>query len=99
VGARVYHVYILASGLGGTLYVGVTSNLVDRVHEHREKRIKGFTQRYGVSRLVYFEAFGEVADAIHREKQLKRWNRAWKVRLIEEKNPNWEDLYLAIANR
>jgi putative endonuclease len=95
---RVYHVYILASRLGGTLYVGVTSNLVGRVFQHREYLAMGFTQRYGVSRLVYFEAYGEVADAIRREKQLKRWNRAWKVRLIEERNPNWDDLYATIAH-
>ena len=95
---RVYHVYILASRLGGTLYIGVTNDLVRRIHEHREKLAKGFTQKYGVTRLVYFEGFGEIGAAIQREKQLKRWNRAWKVGLIEEQNPNWDDLYLAIAS-
>ena len=94
---RVYHVYILASGIGGTLYVGVTNDLVRRVYEHRSKVVPGFTKRYGISRLVYFEPFGDVGAAIRREKQLKRWNRAWKVRLIEEKNPNWDDLYASIA--
>ena len=94
---RVYYVYILASRIGGTLYVGVTSDLVKRVYQHREKFAKGFTQRYAVDRLVYYEAFGEVSAAIQREKQMKRWNRAWKVQLIEEKNPNWDDLYPAIA--
>jgi putative endonuclease len=94
---RVYYVYILASRIGGTLYVGVTSDLVKRVYQHREKLAKGFTQRYGVNRLVYYEAFGEVSAAIQREKQMKRWNRAWKVQLIEEKNPNWDDLYPSVA--
>jgi putative endonuclease len=94
---RVYYVYVLASQIGGTLYVGVTSDLVRRVYQHREKLVKGFTQRYGVGRLVYYEAFGDVSAAIRREKQMKRWNRAWKVRLIEEKNPNWDDLYPLIA--
>ena len=83
---RVYYVYILASRIGGTPYIGVTSDLVRRVHQHREKLVKGFTQKYGVARLVYFERFGEVGAAIQCEKQFKRWNRAWKVRLIEEKN-------------
>jgi len=94
---RVYYVYILASRIGGTLYVGVTNDLVRRVYHHREKLVKGFTKKHGVDRLVYYEAFGEVGAAIWREKQMKRWNRAWKVRLIEEKNPNWDDLYPSIA--
>ncbi len=94
---RVSYVYVLASHVGGTLYIGVTSDLVRRVYQHREKLLKGFTQRYGVACLVYFEPFGEIGFAIRREKQLKRWNRAWKVRLIEEKNPNWDDLYPDIA--
>ena len=96
-GDRVYHVYILASRIGGTIYIGVTSNLVGRVYQHREKLAKGFTEKYGVARLVYFESFADVTAAIRREKQLKRWNRAWKVRLIEETNPNWDDLYHSIA--
>ena len=98
VAERVYHVYILANRLGGTLYIGVTGDLVRRIHQHREKLVKGFTQKYGVARLVYLEGFGEIGAAIQREKQLKRWNRAWKVKLIEEQNPNWDDLYLAIAS-
>jgi putative endonuclease len=98
VAERVYHVYIVASRLGGTLYIGVTSNLGGRIYQHREKQVRGFTEKYGVWRLVYFEAYGEVGAAIRREKQLKRWNRAWKVRLIEEKNPNWDDLYPTIAS-
>jgi putative endonuclease len=94
---RVYYVYILASRIGGTLYVGVTNDLVRRVYQHREKLVRGFTKKYGVDLLVYYEAFGEVGAAIRREKQMKRWNRAWKVHLIEEKNPNWDDLYPLIA--
>ena len=94
---RVYYVYILATRIGGTLYIGVTNDLVRRVYQHREKLVRGFTAKYGVHRLVYYEAFGEIGAAIHREKQLKRWNRAWKIQLIEEKNPNWEDLYPVIA--
>jgi putative endonuclease len=94
---RTYYVYILASRIGGTLYIGVTSDLVRRVYEHREKLVPGFTEQYDVSRLVYFEQFGEVEAAIQREKRLKKWKRAWKVRLLEEKNPNWDDLYPSIA--
>jgi putative endonuclease len=93
-----YYVYILASDLGGTLYIGVTNDLVRRVHEHKTKAADGFTKKYGVDRLVYFEAFSDVKFAIQREKQLKKWNRAWKVRLIEEVNPNWDDQYSKIAS-
>ena len=96
---RVYWVYILASGLGGTLYIGVTNDLVRRVFEHRTDVVAGFTKRYGVHRLVYFEQFSDIENAIRREKRLKKWNRAWKVRLIEKMNPNWDDLFAAIANR
>ena len=94
---RTCHVYILASRIGGTLYVGVTSNLGGRVFQHREKFARGFAAKYGVARLVYFETFADARYAITREKQLKHWNRAWKIRLIEEENPNWDDLYDAIA--
>jgi putative endonuclease len=94
---RVYYVYIFASRIGGTLYIGVTGDLVRRVYEHREKLVRGFTEKYDVARLVYFEPFGEMGAAIQREQQLKKWNRAWKVKLIEEKNPNWDDLYPSIA--
>jgi putative endonuclease len=75
----------------------VTADLVRRVHEHREKLRKGFTERHDIARLVYFEGFGEIGDAIHREKRLKKWKRAWKVRLVEGRNPNWDDLYPSIA--
>jgi len=99
-----HHVYvnILASKIGGTLYIGtlyigVTNDIIRRVAEPREKLVKGFTSKYDVVRLVYFEQFDEPENAIKREKQLKKWNRGWKIRLIEEKNPNWDDLYPGIA--
>jgi putative endonuclease len=95
---RQYYVYILASRIGGTLYVGVTNNLVRRVYEHRMKFAEGFTKKYDVARLVHFEVFDDVENAIVREKRLKKWNRAWKVRMIEENNPNWDDLYHEIAS-
>ena len=85
-------VYILASKLYGTLYVGVTSNLVSRLEAHRAGVVDGFTKEYGVNRLVYFELHETMLDAIQREKRLKKWNRAWKVRLIQEMNPSWDDL-------
>jgi putative endonuclease len=94
---RTYYIYILASRIGGTLYIGVTNDLIRRAYEHREKLVKGFTKKYDVARLVYFEQFGEIGAAIQREKQLKRWKRAWKIRLVEERNPNWDDLYPSIA--
>ena len=88
-----YWVYILASKIGGTLYIGVTNDLVRRVYEHRESQTPGFTKRYHVHRFVYFEQHSNIDAAITREKQMKKWNRAWKVRLIEEQNPNWLDLW------
>ncbi|RFB05279.1 GIY-YIG nuclease family protein [Parvularcula marina] len=90
---KTYSVYLLASGKHGTLYIGVTSDLAKRVWEHRTKRIKGFTAKYGVTRLVWHEAFEDVDEAIAREKRLKKWRRAWKIRLIEEHNRDWNDLY------
>jgi putative endonuclease len=95
---RSYWVYILASKIGGTLYIGVTNDLVRRVYEHKSKFVQGFTKKYAVDRLVYFEQFSDIESAIRREKRLKKWNRAWKIRLIEEANPNWDDLYPAIAS-
>ncbi|HEV7634075.1 MAG TPA: GIY-YIG nuclease family protein [Bradyrhizobium sp.] len=95
--ARSFYVYILASRIGGTLYIGVTNDLIRRVAEHRLKSVKSFTNKYKVHRLVYFEQFDDVENAIGREKRLKKWNRAWKVRLIEGSNPNWDDLYPSIA--
>src|SRR5437879_3261891 len=93
---RYYYVYILANNRNGTLYVGVTSNLIGRIWQHKEKVVDGFTARYNVGRLVYFEVHGTAEWAITREKQIKKWNRAWKLRLIEERNPDWDDLYLAL---
>ena len=93
-----YYVYILASKKYGTLYIGVTNNLVRRVYEHRTKAVPGFTTKYGVNKLVLFEKFDDVVTAITREKELKKWRRDWKTRLIEEQNPNWDDLYPGIAN-
>ncbi len=90
-------VYLLASGRNGTLYVGVTSDLVKRIWEHRDDLIDGFTAKYGVHVLVYYEMHGDMLTAIAREKQLKKWNRAWKIRLIEQKNPEWKDLWPEIV--
>ena len=92
-------VYILASGKNGTLYIGVTSNLVQRSWQHRESVTGGFTQRYGVHRLVYYEGHGDMEHAIEREKRLKKWERKWKFRLIEERNPEWRDLWPDILGR
>jgi putative endonuclease len=94
-----YYVYILASRRHGTLYVGMTNDLVRRTWEHKEGVIDGFTRAYGVHRLVYFEETEEVAAAQQRERNLKRWKREWKVALIERENPNWDDLYDDIARQ
>jgi putative endonuclease len=96
-GARTFYVYILASRIGGTLYIGVTNDLIRRVAEHKSKAAEGFTKKYDVDRLVYFECFDDIEQAIHREKRLKKWSRTWKIQLIEENNPNWIDLYPEIA--
>jgi putative endonuclease len=85
--------YVLASSRNGTLYIGTTSDLITRVWQHKQGLIAGFTQRYDVHRLVYFELHSEMLFAIAREKQLKRWKRQWKLKLIEAINPNWDDLY------
>ena len=87
-------VYILASRRNGVLYVGVTSDLFSRVNLHKQDLIEGFTKRYSVHRLVYYEMHKSMPEAIRREKQLKKWNRAWKVRLIEQVNPEWSDLWV-----
>lgn len=87
-----FFVYILASKRGGTLYVGVTNNLARRMSEHKGRLVPGFTRQYGVDRLVYFEAFDSILEARAREHSMKRWRRAWKVKLIEELNPDWDDL-------
>jgi len=86
-------VYILSSGYNGTLYIGVTSDLIKRVWEHKNDFVESFTKRYAVHRLVWYEQHATMETAIAREKALKKWNRAWKIRLIEEGNPQWRDLY------
>jgi len=91
-----YYTYILASKRNGTLYVGVTSDLIKRVWQHRNNLVDGFTQKYGVHKLVYFEQHGDIERAIHREKRLKEWQRKWKLELIEKNNPSWRDLYSEI---
>ena len=88
-----YYVYILASKRNGTLYTGVTNDLIRRVGEHKAGTNEGFTKRYKVDKLVYFESTNDVRDAIKREKQIKKWLRKWKVELIESRNPEWRDLY------
>ena len=98
-GARSYYVYILANRIGGTLYIGVTNDLIRRIAEHKLKTAEGFTKRHDVSRLVYFEQFDQIEQAIHREKRLKKWPRAWKMSLIEKDNPDWNDLYPEIAGK
>jgi putative endonuclease len=89
-------VYILASQRNGTLYIGVTSNLVQRIWQHKNDVVEGFTEKYGVHTLVYFELLDDMPNAITREKQLKKWNRAWKLALIEKQNPTWQDLWPTI---
>jgi putative endonuclease len=86
-------IYILTNRPNGTLYIGVTSNLIQRVWQHREGVVPGFTKRYGLKRLVYFEAYDDISVAIQREKNVKHWPRTWKVRLILASNPEWRDLY------
>jgi putative endonuclease len=90
---KLYFVYILASKRNGTLYIGMTNNLLKRIDQHKNDLVEGFTEKYGVHRLVYYEQFHHVEDAINREKQLKKWNRHWKLELIEKQNPQWRDLF------
>ncbi len=89
---RQFYVYIMASRRNGTLYVGVTSNLSQRIQWHKDGHIEGFTSKYNVKTLVYFEVHDSVESAITREKQIKKWNRSWKLNLIEQRNPEWRDL-------
>jgi putative endonuclease len=91
-----YHVYMTASGRHGTLYLGVTRNLARRAWQHKTKSFPGFSAKYGVDRLVWYEAYERIDEAISREKMLKKWRRDWKIRLIEEMNPDWQDLYLVL---
>ena len=88
-----YYVYIPASQRNGTLYIGVTNNIARRTHEHRENLVEGFTKKYRVHMLVYFEMHEDIRRAIQREKNMKHWPRAWKIALIEKDNPDWLDLY------
>jgi putative endonuclease len=88
-----YYVYILASQTAGTLYIGVTSDLKKRVWEHKSKIAEGFTEKYDIGKLVYYEIYDDPENAILREKRMKKWERNWKINLIRETNPDWEDLY------
>ena len=92
-----YFVYILASRRNGTLYIGVTNNLIRRVYEHKHDLVPGFTAKYAVHKLVYYESTENIESAIVREKQMKKWKRNWKIELIESKNPDWNDLYNSLA--
>jgi len=94
---KAFCVYILASARNGTLYVGVTSNLVQRVWQHKEGLVDGFTKEYDVKDLVWYEQHDNAESAIRREKQVKKWDREWKVRMLEEQNPYWNDLYPQIV--
>src|SRR5262249_18663787 len=94
---RQYYVYILASRPGGAIYVGVTSNLIRRVYEHKNGLVQGHTKRYGINKLVYFEVYDTAYNAIQREKNIKHWPRVWKTRLIVRENPTWRDLYEEIC--
>ena len=89
---KTYYVYILTNKRNGTLYVGMTNNLIRRILEHKKRVIEGFTKKYRLDKLVYFEETEDVSDAIKWEKKLKKWNRAWKLELIEKNNPKWKDL-------
>lgn len=93
-----YCVYILASKKNGTLYIGVTNNLLKRVYEHKNNLVEGFTQKYNVHKLVYYEKYDDIYGAISREKRMKKWKRQWKIELIKKFNPDWKDLYCNLAN-
>lgn len=91
------YVYIVTNKPDGTLYTGVTTDLIKRIYEHKHKLAKGFTEKYNLDKLVYYEIFDAVEEAIHREKCIKEWKREWKLKRIVEMNPNWEDLYDSIC--
>jgi putative endonuclease len=92
-----YYVYILASRKDGATYVGITNDLVRRIYEHRQKSVPGFSSKYNITRLVWFETYDDPTNAITREKELKKWKRSWKLQLIEAENPQWDDLYESIC--
>jgi putative endonuclease len=92
-----YYVYIIASRKDGAIYIGITNDIVRRIYEHRTKAVPGFTSRYNITRLVWFEIYDDPITAISREKELKKWRRSWKVELIEKDNPEWNDLYESIC--
>jgi putative endonuclease len=94
--SKIYAVYILASKKNGTLYVGITSDLPKRIWQHKNNLVDGFTKRYQIHSLVYYEVCENVLSAIAREKEIKHWKRSWKMQLIESANPNWNDLYLTL---
>ena len=96
--SKLYHVYIMASARNGTLYIGMTNDIGRRTWEHREGMVDGFTKKYGVKMLVWFETFEDVGLAIRRETRLKKWKRRWKIELIEKANPDWRDLYETLNN-
>jgi putative endonuclease len=93
-----YYVYILANRRNGTLYTGITSNLIKRVWEHKEKAVDGFTKKYSIDKLVYFEQYQDSIKAISREKRIKKYPRKWKINLIEKENPRWKDLYKELVS-
>ena len=93
-----YYVYILASRRDGAIYVGITNDLARRVYEHRIKAVPGFTAKYNITQLVWFEVYDDPISAISRERELKKWKRAWKIQLIEKDNPNWNDVYESICS-
>jgi putative endonuclease len=93
---KTFYVYILSNKPYGTLYVGVTSDLIQRVFQHKNKELKGFTSKYGVDKLVYYEIHLDAYDAFQREKRIKKWKRQWKINLIEENNPHWEDQFFGL---
>jgi putative endonuclease len=92
-----YYTYILASRKNGTLYIGVTSDLLKRIYEHKQNLVDGFTKKYNVHTLVYYEVHNDILEAITRERRIKKWNRRWKMRLIEKMNSEWKDLYCEIV--
>ena len=91
--SKQFYTSILASKKNGTIYIGVTSNIARRVWEHKNKTVAGFTKKYSVDMLVYYEVYNDINEALKREKRIKKWNRNWKIKLIESKNPDWTDLY------